>query len=80
MMTPFFKYLYCEPHCKRENTELRLSLLQVVLQSQDGGEKDEPSLFAQHLLRLFFDIIPHLQVTSQNNFAEFAPVQQGVTL
>ncbi|XP_078252166.1 focadhesin isoform X2 [Rhinoraja longicauda] len=70
MMTPFFKYLYCEPHCKRENTELRLSLLQVVLQSQDGGEKDEPNLFAQHLLRLFFDIIPHLQLTGLAQITE----------
>ncbi|XP_078070402.1 focadhesin isoform X2 [Mustelus asterias] len=64
MMAPFFKYLYCEPHCLRENSELRLSLLKIVLQSQSGKEKNAPTLFVQQALRLFFDLVPHLQVTT----------------
>ncbi|XP_038660548.1 focadhesin [Scyliorhinus canicula] len=64
MMAPFFKYLYCEPHCLRENSELRLSLLKIVLQTQSGEEKNAPTLFVQQALRLFFDLVPHLQVTT----------------
>ncbi|XP_051875127.1 focadhesin isoform X2 [Pristis pectinata] len=72
MMTPFFKYLYCEPYCLRENSELRLSLLQVVLQSQSDKEKNAPNLFTQQMLRLFFDLVPHLQVTSLAQITEAA--------
>ncbi|XP_069782843.1 focadhesin isoform X2 [Narcine bancroftii] len=70
MMAPFFKYLYCEPSCLRENSELRFSLLHVVLPSQSDEEKDEPNLFAQQVLRLFFDLVPHLQVTSLAQITE----------
>uniref|UniRef100_UPI00398F1918 focadhesin n=1 Tax=Pristiophorus japonicus TaxID=55135 RepID=UPI00398F1918 len=72
MMGPFFKYLYCEPYCQRENSELRLSLLKVVLQSQSGEEQDAPTLFAQQALRLFFDLVPHLQVTNLTQVTEAA--------
>ncbi|XP_067839406.1 focadhesin [Heptranchias perlo] len=72
MMAPFLKYLYCEPYCLRENSELRLSLLKVVLQSQSGEEKDAPTPFAQQALRLFFDLVPHLQVTGLAQVTEAA--------
>ncbi|XP_059825981.1 focadhesin isoform X1 [Hypanus sabinus] len=80
MMTPFFKYLYCEPHCLRENAELRLGLLQVVLQSQSNEEKDAPNLFAQQVLRLFFDFVPHLQVTSLVHVTEAAIFLKALSL
>uniref|UniRef100_A0A4W3IGH5 Focadhesin n=1 Tax=Callorhinchus milii TaxID=7868 RepID=A0A4W3IGH5_CALMI len=62
VVAPFLNYLYCEPLCLRENSELRLSLLKVLLQFRCGEEKEEPSLVEQQVLRLLFNLVPHLQV------------------
>ncbi|XP_072373033.1 focadhesin isoform X2 [Scyliorhinus torazame] len=80
MMAPFFKYLYCEPHCLRENTELRLSLLKIVLQTQSGEEKNAPTLFVQQALQLFFDLVPHLQVTTLPQVTEASIFLQELSL
>ncbi|XP_059498906.1 focadhesin isoform X2 [Stegostoma tigrinum] len=80
MMAPFFKYLYCEPSCLRENSELRLSLLQIILQSQSAEEKNAPPEFTQQVLRLFFDLVPHLQVTSLAQVTEATIFLQELSL
>ncbi|XP_048475512.1 focadhesin [Rhincodon typus] len=80
MMAPFFKYLYCEPSCLRENSELRLSLLQIILQSRSAEEKNAPPLFTQQVLRLFFDLVPHLQVTSLAQVTEATIFLQELSL
>ncbi|XP_072446311.1 focadhesin [Chiloscyllium punctatum] len=80
MMAPFFKYLYCEPCCLRENSELRLSLLQIVLQSQSQEEQNAPTLFTQQVLQLFFDLVPHLQVTSLAQVTEATIFLQELSL
>uniref|UniRef100_A0A4W3IKH0 Focadhesin n=1 Tax=Callorhinchus milii TaxID=7868 RepID=A0A4W3IKH0_CALMI len=67
VVAPFLNYLYCEPLCLRENSELRLSLLKVLLQFRCGEEKEEPSLVEQQVLRLLFNLVPHLQI---NNLAQ----------
>ncbi|XP_064410837.1 focadhesin isoform X2 [Latimeria chalumnae] len=62
MMIPFLRYLYCEPSHLRELSELRMSLLKVLLHPQDLKKNDEPGMLEQHILRLLLGLVPHLQI------------------
>ncbi|XP_062985286.1 focadhesin [Elgaria multicarinata webbii] len=62
IMRPFLRYLYCEPVQVREQAELRMGLLQVLLQPRRPWKKEEPSVLECHLLQLFCDLVPHYQI------------------
>ncbi|XP_008843747.1 focadhesin isoform X2 [Nannospalax galili] len=63
IMTPFLWYLYCEPSQLQEYAKLRLSLLKVLLQPRVLCNKTLPSILEQHILQLFCDMVPCLQLT-----------------
>lgn len=67
VMTPFLRYLYCEPSHLQEYAQLRLSLLKVL---QLQGLEKEPSVLENHLSRLFLDLIPHLQLNDLTQVTE----------
>ncbi|KAM9095278.1 focadhesin [Sarcophilus harrisii] len=62
VMAPFLRYLYCEPSQLEEYSKLRMGLLKVLLQPLDSCEKDKPSLLEKHILQMFCDLVPYLQV------------------
>ncbi|NXF86617.1 FOCAD protein, partial [Eubucco bourcierii] len=62
IMTPFLRYLYCEPSQLREYAELRMGLLKILLQPHGPEHKGAPSVLERQILQLLYDMIPHLQV------------------
>uniref|UniRef100_F7BM63 Focadhesin n=1 Tax=Monodelphis domestica TaxID=13616 RepID=F7BM63_MONDO len=62
IMAPFLRYLYCEPSQLQEYSKLRMGLLKVLLQPKGPGDKEKPSLMEKHVLQLFCDLVPYLQV------------------
>ncbi|KAJ6669524.1 hypothetical protein lerEdw1_000072 [Lerista edwardsae] len=67
IMTPFLRYLYCEPCQLREHAELRMGLLRVCLQPFGPWNKETPPDLECHLLQLFCDLVPHCQNVLKNN-------------
>ncbi|XP_054253448.1 focadhesin isoform X2 [Indicator indicator] len=61
-ITPFLRYLYCEPSQLREYAELRMGLLKILLQPCGLERKEAPSELECQILQLLCDLIPHLQV------------------
>ncbi|XP_074923401.1 focadhesin isoform X7 [Chelonoidis abingdonii] len=61
IMTPFLRYLYCEPSQLGENAELRMSLLKILLQPHGPDNKEAPSTLEHLILQLLCDLIPHFQ-------------------
>ncbi|XP_044516611.1 focadhesin isoform X2 [Gracilinanus agilis] len=62
IMAPFLRYLYCEPSQLQEYSKLRMGLLKVLLQPKGPCDKEKPSLMEKHVLQLFCDLVPYLQV------------------
>ncbi|XP_036593976.1 focadhesin [Trichosurus vulpecula] len=62
IMAPFLRYLYCEPSQLQEYSKLRMGLLKVLLQPQSACDKEKPSLQETHILQMFCDLVPYLQV------------------
>ncbi|XP_065262423.1 focadhesin isoform X2 [Emys orbicularis] len=62
IMTPFLRYLYCEPSQLGENAELRMGLLKILLQPHGPENKEAPSTLEHLILQLLCDLIPHFQV------------------
>ncbi|XP_074137958.1 focadhesin isoform X2 [Sminthopsis crassicaudata] len=62
VMAPFLRYLYCEPSQLQEYSKLRMGLLKVLLQPLDSCDKDKPSLLEKHILQMFCELVPYLQV------------------
>ncbi|XP_015264045.1 PREDICTED: focadhesin [Gekko japonicus] len=62
IMRPFLRYLYCEPCQVQEHAELRMGLLQVLLQPCGPRDKENPSVLECHLLQLFCDLVPYYQI------------------
>ncbi|XP_068944184.1 focadhesin isoform X2 [Petaurus breviceps papuanus] len=62
IMAPFLRYLYCEPSQLQEYSKLRMGLLKVLLQPQGTCDKEKPSLMEKHILQMFCDLVPYLQV------------------
>ncbi|XP_010151183.1 PREDICTED: focadhesin-like, partial [Eurypyga helias] len=69
-MTPFLRYLYCEPSQSREYAELRMGLLKVLLQPHAAVHRETPSLLECQILQLLFDLIPHLQLKDLQQVTE----------
>ncbi|XP_071588266.1 focadhesin isoform X2 [Heliangelus exortis] len=62
IMTPFIRYLYCEPSQSREYAELRMGLLKILLQAHGPKQEEEaPSVMECQILQLLCDLVPHLQ-------------------
>ncbi|KAG2466444.1 FOCAD protein, partial [Polypterus senegalus] len=61
VLAPFLRYLYCEPLHLTENSELRHSLLKILLPSYQISRETQPSLAHQNILLLLYDLIPYLQ-------------------
>nr|XP_015200548.1 PREDICTED: focadhesin [Lepisosteus oculatus] len=71
MLTPFLRYVYCEPLHLPEHAEFRQNLLRVLVpHCQEKGEESEPSSVAQCVIRSLFDLIPHLQVVTVTQVVE----------
>ncbi|XP_060093204.1 focadhesin [Heteronotia binoei] len=62
IMRSFLRYLYCEPCQVREHSELRMSLLRVLLQPYGPRNKEKPPVLECHLLQLFCDLVPYYQI------------------
>uniref|UniRef100_A0A4X2KVD1 Focadhesin n=1 Tax=Vombatus ursinus TaxID=29139 RepID=A0A4X2KVD1_VOMUR len=62
IMAPFLRYLYCEPSQLQEYSKLRMGLLKVLLQPQGACDNEKPSLLEKHILQMFCDLVPYLQV------------------
>uniref|UniRef100_A0A8C3SQM1 Focadhesin n=1 Tax=Chelydra serpentina TaxID=8475 RepID=A0A8C3SQM1_CHESE len=62
IMTPFLRYLYCEPSQLGENAELRMGLLKILLQPHGPENKEAPSTLEHLILQLLCDLIPHFQI------------------
>uniref|UniRef100_A0A8B9CMH3 Focadhesin n=1 Tax=Anser brachyrhynchus TaxID=132585 RepID=A0A8B9CMH3_9AVES len=62
IMAPFLRYLYCEPSQLRENAELRMGLLRILLQPRGPKHTEAPSVLERQILQLLCDLIPHLQL------------------
>uniref|UniRef100_A0A493T3U9 Focadhesin n=1 Tax=Anas platyrhynchos platyrhynchos TaxID=8840 RepID=A0A493T3U9_ANAPP len=62
IMAPFLRYLYCEPSQLRENAELRMGLLRILLQPRGPKHTEAPSVLERQILQLLYDLIPHLQL------------------
>uniref|UniRef100_A0A8C3I2T7 Focadhesin n=1 Tax=Chrysemys picta bellii TaxID=8478 RepID=A0A8C3I2T7_CHRPI len=62
IMTPFLRYLYCEPSQLGENAELRMGLLKILLQPRGPENKKAPSTLEHLILQLLCDLIPHFQI------------------
>ncbi|KAH1168614.1 focadhesin [Mauremys mutica] len=62
IMTPFLRYLYCEPSQLGENAELRMGLLKILLQPHGPENKEVPSALEHLILQLLCDLIPHFQI------------------
>uniref|UniRef100_A0A8C4SN13 Focadhesin n=1 Tax=Erpetoichthys calabaricus TaxID=27687 RepID=A0A8C4SN13_ERPCA len=62
VLAPFLRYLYCEPLHLTENSELRHSLLKILLPSHQISRGTQPSLAHQNILLLLYDLIPYLQI------------------
>ncbi|XP_042660532.1 focadhesin isoform X2 [Tyto alba] len=62
IMTPFLRYLYCEPSQLREYAELRMGLLRMLLQPHGPNDKEAPSVMECQIVQLLCDLIPHLQL------------------
>ncbi|XP_074064886.1 focadhesin isoform X1 [Macrotis lagotis] len=62
IMAPFLRYLYCEPSQLQEYSKLRMGLLKILLQPQGSWDKEKPSLLEKHILQMFCDFVPYLQV------------------
>lgn len=75
-MAPFLRYLYCEPSQLRENAELRMGLLRILLQPRSPKHTESPSVLERRILQLLYDLIPHLQVELLPNLA-FYEYYQG---
>lgn len=70
VMAPFLRYLFCEPSQSREHSELRMSMVKVLLQPHFSKGIDNPTETEQHIIRLLCDLIPHLQVTTLTQITE----------
>uniref|UniRef100_A0A663N2P6 Focadhesin n=1 Tax=Athene cunicularia TaxID=194338 RepID=A0A663N2P6_ATHCN len=62
IMTPFLRYLYCEPSQLREYAELRMGLLKILLQPHGPKDREAPSVLECRIVQLLCDFIPHLQL------------------
>ncbi|XP_075787600.1 focadhesin [Pelodiscus sinensis] len=62
IMTPFLRYLYCEPSQLRENAELRMGLLKIILEPRGSESREAPSTLEHLILQLLCDFIPHFQI------------------
>ncbi|XP_030423608.1 focadhesin isoform X4 [Gopherus evgoodei] len=70
IMTPFLRYLYCEPSQLGENAELRMSLLKILLQPHGPENKEAPSTLEHLILQLLCDLIPHFQIKDLSQITE----------
>ncbi|XP_032653458.1 focadhesin isoform X5 [Chelonoidis abingdonii] len=70
IMTPFLRYLYCEPSQLGENAELRMSLLKILLQPHGPDNKEAPSTLEHLILQLLCDLIPHFQIKDLSQITE----------
>uniref|UniRef100_A0A8C0FNP3 Focadhesin n=1 Tax=Bubo bubo TaxID=30461 RepID=A0A8C0FNP3_BUBBB len=62
IMSPFLRYLYCEPSQLREYGELRMGLLKILLQPHGPKDREAPSVLECQIVQLLCDFIPHLQL------------------
>ncbi|XP_050800058.1 focadhesin isoform X4 [Gopherus flavomarginatus] len=70
IMTPFLRYLYCEPSQLGENAELRMSLLKILLQPHGPENREAPSTLEHLILQLLCDLIPHFQIKDLSQITE----------
>ncbi|CAL8326996.1 unnamed protein product [Lota lota] len=68
MLTPFLRYLYCEPQRQAAHAAFRQNLLRLLLpvHAHEGGPAHEDpgrsSLVRESLLGCFCQLVPHMQV------------------
>ncbi|XP_018427021.1 PREDICTED: focadhesin-like [Nanorana parkeri] len=62
ILTPFLRYLYCEPSQLQDYSTLRLGIRKALLHSESACSTRRPSDLEEQILRLFFDIVGYMQV------------------
>ncbi|XP_052032693.1 focadhesin [Apodemus sylvaticus] len=80
IMAPFLWYLYCEPSQLQEYAKLRLSLLKVLLPPRGVCEEAQPSVLEQHMLQVFCDMVPCLQMRDLMQTTEMLMFMEEVYL
>ncbi|CAH2293916.1 focadhesin isoform X1 [Pelobates cultripes] len=70
LLSPFLRFLYCEPSQLHEYSTFRISLRKALLQSFSRDKDSRPSVPEEQLLRLFIDMISYMQVSNYTHVAE----------
>ncbi|XP_063770232.1 focadhesin isoform X2 [Pseudophryne corroboree] len=63
ILTPFLKYLFCEPSQLQEYSAFRMGIRKVLLHSDAPTKSKRPSVAEEQILRLLFDLISYMQLT-----------------
>nr|DBA28163.1 TPA: hypothetical protein GDO54_008565 [Pyxicephalus adspersus] len=70
ILTPFLRYLYCEPSQLQENSTFRLEIRKALLHSEGACSTQRPSKLEEQILRLFFDMISYMQLSNWTQITE----------
>ncbi|XP_073492413.1 focadhesin [Aquarana catesbeiana] len=70
ILTPFLRYLYCEPSQLQEYSTFRLGIWKALLQSKSGCSTQRPSELEEQILRLFLDMISYMQLADWTQITE----------
>ncbi|XP_075066622.1 focadhesin isoform X2 [Mixophyes fleayi] len=70
ILTPFLRYIFCEPSQLQEYSAFRMGIRKVLLHSNGSSKSNRPSVTEEQILRLFFDMISYMQLTDWTHMTE----------
>ncbi|XP_051570142.1 focadhesin-like isoform X1 [Myxocyprinus asiaticus] len=86
MLSPFLRYLYCEPQRLSENALLRHSLLRVLLMPRGATQSDSQqgkgtlsTRVVREMIRSLCNLLPYMLVDSVTAVVEFSSFAESLT-